>query len=292
LLPLLFAAVFAALSITTEAAAQGRGRPKAPKVTAPTASTSPAIIEAGAAAPVTTAPSFRQFGSWLDDASAPTRGEGRAGFGVGYWKLSGASQLNAPMIDFGYGISDRVQVSASVPFYHTSFAGSTYRGLDDVYISGKYTVLDPTLTESEFGLAVSPVLELLSEGAPDGRVHFGVPVSVELRRQPFRVYGSVGYFSRGSVFTGGALEWATPAGAVLTGALVQSYSLQDDAVLDSLGISKQRVDVVGGVAYPVLPMAAAYVSVGRSLTSIEEGGTIVSVSGGISFRFSAAKHTP
>ena len=46
-------------------------------------------------------------------------------------------------------------------------------------------------------------MEVLSAGATDGRVHFAIPVALELRRQPFRVYGSAGYFTRGAVFSGG-----------------------------------------------------------------------------------------
>jgi hypothetical protein len=292
-LPLVSAVLATLLITTTEAAAQGRGRPKAPKTTTTSTSASTSGDLSSAAGTTTTAATtFRQFGSWLDDASAPTAREGRTGIGVGYWRLSGGTQLNAPMVDVGYGLSDRLQVSAAVPFYHMNFAGTTFRGMDDVYISAKYTALDPTLTESQFGLAVSPVVEVLSAGTTDGRVHVGIPVSVELRRQPFRVYGSAGYFSRGSVFTGGALEWAAPSGMVLTSALIQSYSLKDDAVLDTMGIGKQRVDVMAGVGYPLAHIAAAYVSVGRTLTSIDEGGTTLSFSAGVSFRFSTAKATP
>ncbi len=145
---------------------------------------------------------------------------------------------------------------------------------------------------SEFGFAVSPTIEVLSAGAADGRVHVGLPVSVELRRQPFRVYGSAGYFSRGSVFTGGAIERTMSSGTVLTGAFVQSYSLKDDAVLDTQGIGKNRVDVMAGVGHPVGRIASVYASVGRTLTSIDEGGTIVSFGAGMSFRFSTPKAVP
>jgi len=74
----------------------------------------------------------------------------------------------------------------------------------------------------------------------------------------------------------------------LTGALTQSYSLKDDAVLDSMGIGRQRMDVSLGIAYPLGTSAATFVSVGRSLTSMEEGGTSLALSGGISLRFSAS----
>jgi hypothetical protein len=229
--------------------------------------------------------SYRQFGSWLDDASASGRGQGYTSIGAGYWRMLGSSQTNLPMLGVGLGMTDRLQVGASVPFYRAQFDGGSASGMDDVYLSAKYTLVDPTLTLSEFGLAVSPTVELLSAGSPDGRVHFAVPVSVELRRQPFRVYGSAGLFTRGSFFSGGALEWSSPIGAVFTGSLTQSYSLKDDAVLDSLSVSRQRLDVSVGAAFPLGTRAATFVNVGRSLTSLEEGGTSLALSGGMSFSF-------
>jgi hypothetical protein len=195
------------------------------------------------------------------------------------------------MLGMGWGVSDRLQVSASVPFYHTNYAGASSSGLDDLYFGAKYTLIDPTLTLSEFGLAVNPVVEVLSAGNPDGRVHFALPVNVELRRQPFRVYGSGGYFTRGSVFAGGALEW-TGTRMILTGSLTQSYSIKEDLVLDGMGVGRQNVNVSGAVAMPVTDRMAAFVNVGRTLTPIEDGGTKLALSGGVSIRFSALTSTP
>jgi hypothetical protein len=206
--------------------------------------------------------------------------------------MTNASQTNAPMLGAALGVTDRLQVNASVPFYRVNYQGATSSGMDDLYIGAKYSLLDPTLTISEFGLAISPVMEVLSAGAPDGRVHFAIPVTLELRRAPFRVYGSTGYFTRGSVFTGTAVEWATPARVVLTGALTQSYSIKSDTALDSLGVGRQRVDVTTSAAYPIGNVAAAFMSVGRSLSSLDEGGTSLALTGGMSFRFSATRSTP
>jgi len=219
------------LLIPGAAYAQGNGRPKAPKAPTPTTTTPSSSTSASTSTPTSTsAPtadvvagatsSFRQFGSWLDDASSSYKGDSYASLGVGYWRLAESSQVNAPMLGMGWGVSDRLQVSASVPFYHTTYAGATSSGMDDLYFGAKYTLIDPTLTLSEFGLAVNPIVEVLSAGNPDGRVHFALPVNVELRRQPFRMYGSAGYFTRGSVFGGGALEW-TSARMILTGSLTQ-----------------------------------------------------------------------
>jgi hypothetical protein len=296
------------LLIPGAAYAQGNGRPKGPKTTpssgtstpSPSGTSTPSPSGTSAPAPTSVstpepgaAPvsSYRQFGSWLDDASSSYRGESYASFGVGYWQTAGGSQINAPMLGMGWGVSDRMQVSASVPFYHTNYAGATASGLDDVYFGAKYTLIDPTLTLSEFGLAVNPVVEVLSADNPDGRVHFALPINVELRRAPFRVYGSAGYFTRGSVFTGGALEW-TGTRMVLTGSLTQSYSIKEDLVLDATGIGRQNVNVSGAVAVPVTDRMAAFVNVGRTLTPIEEGGTKLALSGGVSIRFSALTATP
>jgi hypothetical protein len=229
---------------------------------------------------------FRQFGSWLDDATAAIPGQGYMSIGAGYWRLPGMSQINLPMLGAGLGVTDRMQVNASVPFYNVRYEGGTARGLDDVYLGAKYTLVDPTLTVSEFGLALSPVVEVLSPGMPGGRVHFAIPVSMELRRTPFRVYGSAGYFTRGSMFTGGALEWTTPSQLVVTGMLTQSYSVKEDPVLDGLSVGRQQVDVMASAAYPLGTMTAAYASIGRSLRSPYNGGTSLALSGGVSFRFS------
>ena len=119
--------VVAGLAIPGFAFAQGNGRPKAPKAPVPT-TTSPTTSSATAVAPDATVPvsTFRQFGAWLDDASAPTwRGEGYSSIGVGYFRLAGSSQMSVPTLGMGMGLSDRLQVSASVPFYRTSYAGTT-----------------------------------------------------------------------------------------------------------------------------------------------------------------------
>ena len=189
------------------------------------------------------------------------------------------------MLGAGIGVTDRLQVSASVPFYNVRYDGGTTRGLDDVYLGAKYTLVDPTLTVSEFGVAISPVVEVLSSGSPDDRTHFAIPVSVELRRAPFRVYGSAGYFTRGSVFTGGAFEWSAPSGMVFTGVLTQSYSIKADPVLDGLLVGRRRADVMGSAAYPLGAATAAYVSVGRSITTPDGSDTSLALSGGVSIRF-------
>ena len=301
-------AVVVGLGIAAPSHAQGNGRPKNPKTTTPSPTPSPAPAPATgttttaptttSTAPVTTvdafagSPSYRQFGSWLEDASAPTRGDGYTNIGFGYWRMDGMSQTNVPMLGAGVGVSDRLGVSATVPFYRTNVAGTTSRGMDDVYLGASYNLFDPTLTLSEFGLSVGTVMEVLSGDGPDGRVHFAFPLALELRRQPFRIYGSAGYFTRGAVFSGGAIEWVGPRQWIVSGILTQSRSIKSDATLDSLAVSRQRADVMASLAHAIGGSATGYISVGRSLSSLAEGGTSLALNGGISLRFSAARATP
>jgi len=270
------------LGMTPPAYAQGNGRPKAPRPE--TTATSPTV----SATPVSTYP---QFGAWLDDASALGQGDGAVNIGAGYWRLAGMSQTNVPMLGGGIGVTDRFQVSASVPFYRVTAPAWSAHGLDDMYLSGKYMLLDPTLTVSEVGLAISPLVEVLSADAGDGRVHFALPVSIEWRRAPFRVYGSGGYFTRGAVFGGAALEWTSTSGMSLTGTVMQSYSVKTPTVT-ATDLVRRHADVSLAVAAPVVGSMSVYGSAGRSLTSVESGGASLALTGGVSFRFSAASSIP
>lgn len=228
---------------------------------------------------------FRQFGAWLDDASALPRARGYVGIAAGEWRMLTMRQTNVPMLSGGIGVTDRLQVNASVPFYHYTFNGATARGIDDVYVSAKYNIVDPNLTLSEFGLAVSPAVEVLSADVPGSRVHFVLPVNLEIRRAPFRVYGSAGYFTRGSVFSGSAIEWRTPKRVLLIGAITQSYSVKGDSALDELAIGRHRVDVTVTAASRLVKRAAVFVSFARSLSSVNEGGTKLARVAGVAFGF-------
>ena len=319
-------AVALGLGMAAPAHAQGNGRPKNPKEGKPTTpspappatGTSPTSTTPATTPPTTTpttttpttpsispattvalpvdafagSPSYRQFGSWLEDASAPSRGDGYTNIGVGYWRMSGMSQTNVPMLGAGVGVSDRLAVSATVPFYRTNVAGTTARGMDDVYLGASYNLFDPTQTVREVGLSVGTVMEVLSAGATDGRMHFAFPVALEIRRQPFRIYGSAGYFTRGAMFGGAALEWAGPGQWIVSGILTGSRSIKADASLDSLAVSRQRSDVMATIAHAIGGSATGYVSIGRSLSSVAEGGTSLALNGGVSVRFSADRATP
>jgi hypothetical protein len=257
------------------AEAQGRGRPKNPQ-----ASSDPGGSEA---VPISTS-QFRQFGVWLDDATTRAEGGGSVGLGIGYWRGGGASLVDIPILDAAYAVTDRVQLGMSVPFYRSEFEGTTSRGVDDMYFSGKIVLIDPAIQDARFGVAVTPLIEVLSPGFFEDRVHWALPVSAEFRASPLRFYGSTGYFSRGAVFGAGAVEWTSPRGTSLTFGLTHSAPTSED----TNGLTGGRSDFSVAVGHSVTDATAVYLGLGRTLSSPDESNrTSLAISGGISFSFSA-----
>jgi len=233
----------------------------------------------------------RNFGVWLDDASVAAPGGGWMSVSFGYFKTDVFHEFDAPVADAGVGLNKRAHFGFSIPFYNLSVPGAaSSHGLGDLFLHSKIQMRDPS---TGFGYAFVPVVEVASGAQTDGqqRVHWALPVSMEMQRRDWRVYGATGYFSRGSLFASAALERAVGS-AVISGVLTHSYSLKQDAALDALGVGTKRTDAAIGFGYPIVNAASAYVTVGRTLSSIAEGGTTLSLTGGIVLRFNTATATP
>jgi hypothetical protein len=274
--------VLVLLLLPHRAAAQGKGqgRPKNPQASSESGGTGTGNVSTS---------QFRQFGVWLDDSTTRAEGGGSVGLGIGYWRGPGASLLDLPMLDGSYAVTDRFQFGMSVPFYRTGSEGTTSRGVDDMYFSGKIVFVDPALKGARFGIAVIPVLEVLSPGFFDDRVHWALPVSAEFRATPVRLYGSTGYFSRGAVFAAGAIEWTSAEGTSLTFSLTRSAPTNEDTT----GVSGGRSDFSVSVGRSLNDEISAYAGVGRTLSSPDESNkTSLAVSAGISFSFSAKSANP
>jgi hypothetical protein len=213
-----------ALAGASPAAAQGKGKGlgkgRGPTPPAPSSASASAPSAASAAAPIF---GIRQFGAWLDDASLLETGSASAAVSLGLVRSAGGRQTDFPIVDAGLGLTPRVQLAMTVPYYQLSFVdGSQAAGLGDVYLAAKVGLIDPAKkTTSGFGLAVSPLLEILADPDPTSsrQLHVGLPVSVEWRQPKYRVYGSSGWFSRGAFFASGALELPLTDRVVVTGVL-------------------------------------------------------------------------
>lgn len=278
----------AVLAIAGTAAAQGRGRGlgRQPQAGVPGSPARTGGQPAAAPVALQPSPSFPQFGTWLDDATTAVRGAGYASVGASYWRGSGASQIDAPILGVTYGIASRAQLSATVPFYRARYEGFSGRGLDNVYVSGKIAVVNPDAGAGRFGLALGAVAEILSAGFADiSRAHWAVPLSAEIRGTSVRLYGSTGYFSRGAFFAGGALEWTAPTGTSLTAALTHSASVHGVTMATTAYVPRASLrEASVFVSHPVSAVASVYAAGGRTFSRTWIGGAS-SVSAGLSFRF-------
>ena len=282
-------AFFVCALLAQPAAAQGKGgnafghaKGAASAGATAAASSSAGSADGGTTGPRPEATGVRNFGSWLDDASVLPPGDGLLSLSSGYFRLPSVTEVDVPSFDVSYGLSKRVQAGMSVPVYHASVPGSAVvRGLGDLYLNSKIQLREPG---AGVGIAVVPLLQVLSAEPVDGggRVSWALPVSLELQRPGFRVYGSTGYFSRGSLFASAALEVPVAERVWATGTLSQSHSMKDDAEADALGLSANRTDVSGGVTWAAADGLAIFGSLGRTLSTTDPNRTRVFLMGGLS----------
>ena len=285
-LRLAFAVFMSVLATVGTATAQGRGRGPGKTVGTPAQSGS------ASAAPVALQPSslFPQFGTWLDDATTAAVGAGYISMGASYWRGANADQVDAPILGVTYGITNRAQLSATVPFYRATYEGFSGGGLDTIYISGKVAVVEPDTGNGRFGLAIGAAAEILGARIADvSRAHWIVPVSMEFRGAAFRVYGSTGYFSRGAFFAAAAIEWTMPTGTSVTASLAHSASVHGvtAATIASVPRSSLR-DASVFLSHPVSSTASVFVGGSRTFSGTSIDGAS-SVSGGFSMRFASPR---
>ena len=278
------------LSVVPPALAQGKGKGLAKgRGKTPT----PTVQAASAGAPVATG--IRQFGAWLDDASLAEPGGGWAAISLSHFRSSGGRQTDFPIVDGAVGLFPRVQIGITIPYYRLSYAdGSTASGLGDIYLAAKVGLVDPAETASGFGLAVTPLVEILADPDPAGQrnFHWGAPVSVEWRQAKYRLYGSSGWFSRGAFFASGAVELPLTSRVTATGALVHTRALNEDSNADAFGLSKTRTDLSGGVAYFLAPTVAVYGSLGRTISAQDANAASLMFSAGVSFMLGSGQTVP
>ena len=138
-------------------------------------------------------------------------------------------------------------------------------------------------------MALVPLVQVLSAepALGESRVSWGLPVAIEVQRSGWRMYGSTGYFSRGSLFASAAVELPLAERAWITGTLTQSHSTKADAGADALGLPSNRTDISGGVTWAAANRIALFGSVGRTLSRSHPTDTHLFVNGGVAVNFDA-----
>lgn len=228
---------------------------------------------------------IRSLGVWLDDATAMAPGEAWLTMSLQRWGSPIGTGFDAPVFDVVGGVVPRVHAFASVPYSRTTYTGFESDGeLGTVYLGAKGVLKEAG--DGVVGFAVSPALEILSESATAdtgfSRVNAVLPVSAEWRHSNTRVYGSGGYFTRGAVFLGGAVEQFLTDRTVVTGALSQAWATDELALAEEVGLRSSRTDVSGNLAWIVSPQLMVFASAARTLSELDADATRYAFSVGAS----------
>ena len=246
----------------------------------------PGLAKKGNAAPdtnggssggnVLTGPSVRSFGVWLDDASVLGPREAWLTISMQRWASPVLRGFDVPISDVSVGVVPRLHAFASVPFTQYAYAGAPLEGqIGDAYFGAKYVLREPD--EGRLGLAVTPAVEILSTAAIAdtglSRVNLVLPFSAEWRLPGARVYGSTGYFTRGAYFAAGAVERAVNERWLVTGALTYSRATSALETSETWGLSHQRVDGSGSVAWIVTDRLVLFGGLSRTLSHLDLDGT-------------------
>jgi hypothetical protein len=272
-----------ALAVAVTAAAQGKsgqphGKPAAPP---PTTTTVPASTAKASPAPTdsrTIAPGNTRVApfSWMDDASLTAPGTVWVGVSAVSWHGGGVHEVVAPAFDGSLGLTRRLQLGASVP----RVAG----GVGTSFYSAKVGVL--TGDTSTVKVAITPTIEVLSSatmqaaGAGEGRMHLGLPVSVQVERRGSRIYGSSGYFSPGIWYAGAGIARAVTEKLGVSVSCSRAWTRGTSGLPPEL--RPRRNDLSGGASFDLTPNVAVYGSLGRTLATAAENGAGTTLSFGVS----------
>jgi hypothetical protein len=223
-------------------------------------------------APAASANSVVYYGSWLDDASMVAPGDVWIGLATGYWRGDSNRQIDAPVVSTAVGLSPRLQAGGSAAFYHFRDAdGTTENGFGSFSLYGKFLIADPLRGPKAIGVAVTPIVEF-SPGS-ETAVGWALPVNLEVRSGDARIYGSAGYFSRGSVFATIATDVPINSRVYINGTFGQSYA-RAGSHQTSLGI---------GASLGLTAASGLFVGLGQTFMPSAVGPGGVSIAGGLSF---------
>jgi hypothetical protein len=233
---------------------------------------SPATASASTSAPAASANSVIYYGSWLDDASMVTPGDVWVGLATGYWRGDSNRQIDAPVASVAVGLTSRLQAGGSASFYHFRDAeGISENGFGSFSLYGKFLIADPLRAPNALGIAVTPLLEF-SPGS-EAPIGWALPLNLETHRGDFRVYGSAGYFSRGSIFGTAAADIPLTSRIFLNGTFGQSYA--------RAGTHQTSIGV--GASIGLTATSGLFVGVGQTFMPADIGPGGASIAGGMSF---------
>ena len=233
--------------------------------------------------------------AWVDDASLLAPGMVSFSMSVMRWSGGGVSEVDAPVVDAAFGLTSRVQISATVPrVVGGADPEGAVGGVGTSFFATKIAVYQHA--SRPFKAAVTPTLQVLGEGVVaalepgEGRVRWGLPVSAEISSGTIRLYGGGGYFSPGLWFGGAAVSAQASSKVFVSGGFSRAW--RHSEIPDVPMSERDRKELSGGVAYVLHPSITLFGSVGRTFMTLVENGAGTSLIGGASFSFATSSSKP
>jgi hypothetical protein len=109
----------------------------------------------------------------------------------------------------------------------------------------------------------------------------GFPVSAEVDRGRARVYGGIGYFTRGAWFSGAGASYAANERVSAFASFSRAWRRAD--VPDVPIGDRDRNEISGGASYAITSAIRVFGSLGRTVATLDENGAGTTVAGGVSF---------
>ena len=281
--------VCAVMGVLAASPAMAQGKSKLVRPPRVTTTTTATTATAGRTAlPIT-------FGSWLDDASTMAPGTASVSIAAGRWSARDGGQTDGPVFDVSAGLSKRVQVGLSVPFYHAKYNdGFTASGRGDVYGTAKIQLVSPD--DHHFGLSVSPLVEVLSDLAISDtslglkRVNWAIPVSVQAGTEHTQLFVTTGYFSRGAIFGALGVTHALSERTTLAGSVTVSHSTRTLSSTDLVGLSQTRADATVGLSAALSPRVSVSGNIGRTVSKLDQNGARFTANAAVSMQLGRPRH--
>jgi hypothetical protein len=165
-----------------------------------------------------------------------------------------------------------MHAGGSLSFFHfRDVDGLSENGFGSISLYGKFLLIDPAVTTKAIGLAITPLVEFSPSGGEG--IGWALPVNIESRKGNLRLYGSAGYFSRGSVFGTVGADFPVNERMSLTASFGQSYA--------RLGTHQTTIGV--GVFATVTSTTGIFAGLGQTFMPVHIGPGGLSFAGGMSF---------
>lgn len=216
---------------------------------------------------------------------------------ITYRKAPAGKELDIPAFGLSFGLSRRVQVDFSIPYFRTQY-GSAFRmnGLGDKFVSAKVRVLDAD--SHAFGLAFEPILEILGKASLAAgdlgpkKYNIALPIILQKNFSRFNLYGETGYITRGAVFAGLGGDAAVFRRLGATANVLYSRATRFNELSREFGLLRSRVDANIGLYYVFHPRFSAFASAGRTLSQMDAISTSYILNLGINVNFNLRQLFP